>query len=56
MMSDGHGDDDGHGDHGHGEEPLGPVDVFAWGAGVLGVVIGVVIAACFALATASSPA
>ena len=35
--TDDHGDDHGHDDHAHGEEPLGPIDVAAWGAGVLGV-------------------
>lgn len=45
-----HGDDHGHGDD---EEPLGPVDRAAWGAGVLGVVIGLVIAFCFVLATST---
>ena len=33
------------------EEALGPIDVAAWGAGLLGLVIGVAIAACFVLAT-----
>jgi len=49
---DDHGDDHGHDDHAHGEEALGPIDVAAWGAGVLGVLIGLVIALCFYLATA----
>ena len=40
-----------HEDHGHTEEPLGSIDVAAWGAGLLGLVIGVAIAACFFLAT-----
>ncbi len=44
----------GHADPGDAEEPLGPIDVNAWGAGALGVFIGLVIALCFALA--SSPA
>jgi hypothetical protein len=44
------GDDHGH-DHGHADEALGPVDVAAWGAGILGIGIAVVIAAAFALAT-----
>lgn len=44
-------DDHGHDDHAHGEEPLGSIDVAAWGAGIVGVAIAVVIAACFALAT-----
>jgi ABC-type Zn2+ transport system substrate-binding protein/surface adhesin len=46
-----HGDDHGHDDHGHDEEALGPIDLAAWGAGALGVVLGLVIAACFAIAT-----
>jgi len=50
-LPDDHGDDHGHDDHAHAEEQLGPIDVAAWGAGVAGVAIGVVIAACFALAT-----
>ncbi len=44
-----------HDDHGHTEGPLGPIDVAAWGAGLLGLMIGVAIAACFVLAT-SPPA
>jgi hypothetical protein len=50
-QTDDHGDDHGHDDHAHGEEPLGPIDVFAWGAGAVGLVLGAVVAACFALAT-----
>ncbi len=49
--ADDHGDAHGHDVHADGEEPLGPIDIAAWGAGALGVVIGVVIAACFAFAT-----
>ena len=48
---DDHGDDHGHDDHGHAEEPLGRFDTAAWGAGALGVVLGLVVAACFVLAT-----
>jgi hypothetical protein len=53
--TDDHGGDHGHDDHAHqGEEgELGPIDVYAWGAGALGVAIGAVIAICFAAATAS---
>jgi hypothetical protein len=41
-----------HGGHGAADvEPLGPIDPLAWGAGAMGVVLGLVIAACFALAT-----
>lgn len=50
--TDDHGDDHGHDDHAHAEEPLGPIDVAAWGAGLFGVLIAVAIAACFVLATA----
>jgi hypothetical protein len=46
-----HGDDHGHDDHAHADEPLGPIDVRAWGAGILGVVLALVIAACFGVAT-----
>ena len=53
--TDDHGDDHGHDDHAHGEDALGPIDGAAWGAGVLGVVIGLAIAFCFVLAT-SAPA
>ena len=49
-----HGDDHGHDDHAHAEEALGPIDVAAWGAGVLGILAGILIAACFMLATASA--
>lgn len=46
-----HGDDHGHDDDAHGEAPLGPVDVAAWGAGVLGIALGAVVAFCFGMAT-----
>jgi len=53
-MTDPHATDaPGHDDHGagHGDEPLGPVDVAAWGAGLVGIAISLVIGACFVLAT-----
>lgn len=44
--------DHGHEDHGHeGGQALGPVDVTAWGAGALGVLLGLVVALGFVLAT-----
>lgn len=46
-----HGDQHGHDDHAHGEEALGPIDTAAWGAGIVGVAVALVMAACFALAT-----
>ena len=48
-----HGEDHGHDDHAHADEPLGPIDVAAWGAGILGVAIAIVIAACLSIATSS---
>jgi hypothetical protein len=52
--TDDHGDDHGHDDHGHGaeEEALGPIDSFAWGAGLLGVLAGLLVVIGFVLATA----
>lgn len=49
---DDHGDVHGHDDHAHdGGEALGPVDVTAWGAGAIGVLLGLAVAFCFVLAT-----
>jgi hypothetical protein len=42
--------DHGHDDQAHGEEPIGPIDIAAWGAGALGLLVAIVIAACFVLA------
>jgi len=41
--TDDHGDDGGHGDHAHVEEPIGPIDVQAWGAAAVGVALGLVV-------------
>ena len=41
----------GHGEHGHDEEPLGPPDVGLWAAGIGGIGVAIVIAACFAFST-----
>ena len=52
---DAHGHDvDGHDAYGdgHDDEPLGPINVPAWGAGLLGVLAGLAVAAAFMLATA----
>ena len=48
---DDHGDDHGHDDHAHAEEALGPIDVRAWGAGLIGVVLGLAVAAACIVAT-----
>jgi hypothetical protein len=49
--TDDHGDEHGHDDHAHAEESLGPIDGPAWGAGILGVLLGVAVAVAFVLAT-----
>ena len=38
-------------EHGHDEPVVGPVDVPAWAAAIGGILIGVAVAVCFALAT-----
>ena len=49
ATTDGHDDhDDG---HGHAGEALGPVDVRAWGALILGVAAGLVVALCLVITT-----
>ena len=50
-----HGADHGHDDHAHEPEALGPVDVLAWSAFVLGAGLGLAVALCIALATADLP-
>jgi hypothetical protein len=44
--ADDHGETHGHDDHAHGDEspPLGPVDVVAWGAAILGIAAGLAVA------------
>lgn len=44
---DDHGDTHGHDDHAHGGETLGPVDMRAWGAAILGIVLGLVVMVAF---------
>jgi hypothetical protein len=41
--ADDHGADHGHDDHAHGADVLGPLDVPAWGAALLGIVLGLVV-------------
>lgn len=51
---DDHGGDHGHDDHAHADDDaLGPIDLAAWGAGILGVVVALVIAVCFAVSTSA---
>jgi hypothetical protein len=52
--TDDHGDEHGHDDDAHADEALGPVDVVAWGAGLLGMILGLVIAAGFVIATSAA--
>ena len=52
---DDHGATDGHDDHAHGEEALGPIDVQAWGALVLGLAAGLVVALCLVISLGLSP-
>ena len=41
----------GHDEHGHDQEPLGPPDIGLWAAGISGIAVAIVIAACFAFST-----
>ena len=45
--ADDHGDTHGHDDHAHGSETLGPVDLPAWGAALLGIILGLVVMFAF---------
>ena len=45
--ADDHGDAHGHDDHAHGGEALGPVNVAAWGALLLGIILGLVVLLAF---------
>ena len=45
------GHEGGHGEHGHEDEALGPLDWGAWGAGLVGVAAGLLVAAAFVLST-----
>jgi hypothetical protein len=50
--ADDHGADHGHDDHAHGGDALGPLDRMAWGMAALGILLGLVVAIAFLLATA----
>jgi hypothetical protein len=49
--TDDHGDGHGHDDHAHDSEALGPIDVQAWGALLIGVAAGLAIVLCLVLTT-----
>jgi len=49
--ADHHATDDHGDDHAHAEDSLGPIDGPAWGAGILGVLLGLAVAVAFVLAT-----
>lgn len=46
---DDHGDGHGHDDHAHGAGALGPVDIEAWGAFLIGTALGLILAICLAV-------
>ena len=49
---DDHGEDHGHDDHAHSDsDPLGPIDLIAWGAGIAGIVLGLCVALVFWMST-----
>ena len=48
---DDHGETHGHDDHAHAEDALGPIDVQAWGALVLGVAAGLLVVLCLVIST-----
>jgi hypothetical protein len=53
---DDHGEDHGHDDHAHDDtDLLGPIDIYAWGAGAMGIVLGLAVVWAFALATVPRP-
>lgn len=45
--ADDHGANHGHDDHAHGGEALGPVNLAAWGAAGLGIVLGLIVVFAF---------
>jgi hypothetical protein len=49
-----HGDGHGHDDHAHPSDALGPIDWTMWGAGVVGVIMGLIVTAGLVAATGFS--
>jgi hypothetical protein len=47
--TDDHGADHGHDDHAHATEDLGPIDLPAWGAGALGILLGLAVVVAIAI-------
>jgi hypothetical protein len=52
--ADDHGEDHGHDDHAHASDELGPIDTTAWGALILGIGLGLVVAFTIWLSTSIS--
>jgi hypothetical protein len=52
--ADDHGAEHGHDDHAHGSEELGPIDTMAWGALLLGIGLGLIVALTMWLSTSTS--
>ena len=48
---DDHGAADGHDDHAHTAMAPGPLDVGAWGAGLLGILLGLIVAIALAISS-----
>lgn len=45
--ADDHGADHGHDDHAHAADSLGPINLAAWGAAALGIVLGLIVMFAF---------
>lgn len=52
TTTDSHAGEHGHDDHADGEDALGPLDLPAWGAAVLGLVLGLIVLFAFVQAAA----
>jgi hypothetical protein len=54
--TDDHGETHGHDDHAHaGGAKLGPLDARAWGAGIVGLLLGVAVAVALAMSSGYRP-